>query len=306
MPIFSRREALRTALLSAGTGLLGCSPALRRNAEFSFCLNTGTINSQKLGLVKSMEIAAHAGYDVVEIWVRDLEAFLQTGAGTREIRRRAQDLGLTIANAIDFPRWIVDDPSERRAALEQARRSMALLAEIGCPRIAAPPVGATAEPKIDLLVAAERFAALLEIGAASGVAPQLEIWGFSVNLHTVGEALLIAAESGRPHAGILADVYHLYRGGSPFESLHYLPASSLQILHMNDYPAAPRRNDLTDTDRLQPGDGAAPWPIIMRLLREKTPIILSLELFRRDLWEQDPLQVAKTGLAKMKAAASTS
>lgn len=305
MQNLSRREALQTVLLSAGAGFLGCSPALQKKAEFTFCLNTSTINSQKLGLVESMEIAARAGYDAVEIWVRDLDAYLKTGGGTGEIRRRAQALGLTIENAIDFPRWIVDDPSERRAALEQARRSMALLAEIGCPRIAAPPVGATFEPKIDLFAAAERFAALLEIGEAVGVIPQLEIWGFSANLHTMGEALLIAAESGHPRAGILADVYHLYRGGSPFESLHYAPASSLQILHMNDYPAAVSRNALTDADRLLPGDGAAPWSIIMQLLRKKTPIILSLELFRRDLWEQDPLQVAETGLAKMKAAVSS-
>jgi hypothetical protein len=30
--------------------------------------------------------------------------------------------------------------------------------------------------------------------------------------------------------------------------------------------------------------------------------VLSLELFNRTYWEQDPLEVAKTGLAKMKAA----
>ena len=28
---------------------------------------------------------------------------------------------------------------------------------------------------------------------------------------------------------------------------------------------------------------------------------LSLELFNRDYWKQDPLEVAKTGLAKLKA-----
>jgi sugar phosphate isomerase/epimerase len=29
--------------------------------------------------------------------------------------------------------------------------------------------------------------------------------------------------------------------------------------------------------------------------------VLSLELFNRTYWEQDPLEVARTGLAKMKA-----
>ena len=31
-------------------------------------------------------------------------------------------------------------------------------------------------------------------------------------------------------------------------------------------------------------------------------IVLSLELFNRDYWKQDPREVATTGLAKMKAA----
>jgi hypothetical protein len=36
----------------------------------------------------------------------------------------------------------------------------------------------------------------------------------------------------------------------------------------------------------------------------KGPKILSLELFNREYWEQDPLQVAKTGLEKMKKVAA--
>jgi hypothetical protein len=32
--------------------------------------------------------------------------------------------------------------------------------------------------------------------------------------------------------------------------------------------------------------------------------MLSLELFNRKYWAEDPLEVAKTGLAKMKAAAA--
>ena len=34
--------------------------------------------------------------------------------------------------------------------------------------------------------------------------------------------------------------------------------------------------------------------------------VLSLELFNRDYWKQDPLQVARTGLEKMKAVVKAS
>jgi len=43
---------------------------------------------------------------------------------------------------------------------------------------------------------------------------------------------------------------------------------------------------------------------ILRLLRATgTQMVLSLELFNRKYWAQDALEVAKTGLAKMKAVA---
>jgi len=41
---------------------------------------------------------------------------------------------------------------------------------------------------------------------------------------------------------------------------------------------------------------------LQTLRRTGGQIVLSLELFNRTYWSQDPLSVAKTGLAKMKAA----
>jgi 2-keto-myo-inositol isomerase len=297
----SRRRALQAALVTCGAAFLHCRPSAEEKRTFRFCLNTSTIGGQNLGLSKSMDIAAQAGYDAIEIWMRDLDAFLKTGASLQDVRNRANELGLTIEDAVDFNRWIVDDESERAAALEQAKRNMAKLAEIGCPRMASPPVGATAQAGLDLFAAAERFAALAAVGEALGVMPQLEIWGFSANLHSLGEALLIASQSGNPHVGILADVYHLYRGGSPFEGLHFVPPSALQIFHVNDYPTSPAREQLKDGDRLMPGDGIAPWPTIVSLLREKnSPIIISLELFNPDFWKPNPMHAARLGLKKMK------
>jgi sugar phosphate isomerase/epimerase len=72
---------------------------------------------------------------------------------------------------------------------------------------------------------------------------------------------------------------------------------------MNDYPAEPPRSDIKDSNRVYPGDGIAPLDLILKDLSDKnSPIILSLELFRPALWDQDALEVAKTGLEKMKLA----
>lgn len=134
----------------------------------------------------------------------------------------------------------------------------------------------------------------------------VEVWGFSQSLTRLSEAAHVAIESGYERACVLADVFHLYKGGSDWHGLGLMRPSALPVLHMNDYPAAPPPEIITDADRVFPGDGAAPLVPILRLLRDNTAnsngqIVLSLELFREELYRQDPLTVARTGLNKMRA-----
>ena len=73
---------------------------------------------------------------------------------------------------------------------------------------------------------------------------------------------------------------------------------------MNDFPADPPREKIDDSYRVYPGDGIGPLPEMLRTLRDTGGLkVLSLELFNRQYWAQDPLEVAKTGLARMKATA---
>ena len=59
---------------------------------------------------------------------------------------------------------------------------------------------------------------------------------------------------------------------------------------------------IVDADRVYPGDGIAPLPDILASLREMNyQGFLSLELFNPTYWKRDPLEVAKTGLEKLKA-----
>ena len=57
--------------------------------------------------------------------------------------------------------------------------------------------------------------------------------------------------------------------------------------------------------RVYTGDGVAPLAQIMNIFREiGFSGALSLELFNRDYWAKDPLEVARTGLEKMKQTAA--
>ena len=268
-------------------------------ASFRYCLNTSTIRGQKLSLVEEIDIAAQAGYQAIEPWISEIEAYVRTGGLLPDLRKRISDCGLSVESAIGFAEWIVDDDARRAKGLEQARREMELVQQIGGKRIAAPAAGATHVSNIDYLKVAERYRALLAIGDHMGVVPQVEVWGFSKILNRLGQAVLVAVESGHPQACVLPDVYHLYKGGSDFHGLKLLSAAAVHVFHMNDYPANPPRQAINDSDRVYPGDGIAPLTDILRTLREiNFDGYLSIELFNPTYWQQDPLEVARGALKK--------
>ena len=305
-PSLTRRHFIATAGALAGTGLLEAQqvrPATAPAAGFRFCLNLSTIRGQNLDLVKELEIAAKAGYDAIEPWLGKLHEFVTKGGSLKDLRRRIGDLGLTVESAIGFATWIVDDEKQRAKGMEEAKRDMELLAEIGGKRIAASPAGANAAVALD--AAASRYRELLDLGKSVGVIPQIEMWGGHPAVGTVAKAVYIALQSGHPDACFLGDAYHTFKGGCDFSSFALLAGPALQVFHMNDYPAEPSREVLTDAHRVYPGDGIAPLAELLRtFLRNGAAPVLSLELFNKQYWALDPLEVAKTGLAKMRAVAA--
>jgi 2-keto-myo-inositol isomerase len=300
----NRRQAIQATSATAGLVFLG-SPGFAKEKKkagdkFRFSLNTSTIMGQKLGVEKYIDIAARAGYDCIELWVADLKAYLNNGGSLASLKKLLSDSRLPVVNAIGFAPWMTDDDEQRKAGFKQMREEMEMMATLGCPRIAAPSAGVSATAQLDMFKVGERFRDLIALGRETGVTPQLEFWGASRFFH-IGQALMASAVANDPGVRILADVYHLFRGNSGFDNLKMIDGSMIEIFHMNDYPGNIPRENQEDKDRVYPGDGIAPFKqIVTDLKNMKGPKILSLELFNREYWAQDPLQVAKTGLEKMK------
>jgi sugar phosphate isomerase/epimerase len=310
--LLSRRDWLTAAGATTGAALCATGAAVEKAPSAStvsgppavrYCLNMSTIRGQKLSVPDQVELAAKAGYGAIEPWMGELHAYVQSGGSAADLRKRIADQGLAVASAIGFAEWIVDDDQRRAAGLETAKKDMDLIASLGGTHIAAPPAGATKETNINLLAAAERYRALLELGESRGVIPQLEVWGFSTTLSKLGETALVALESQHSKACMLLDVYHLHKGGSGFSGLPLVAGSAMHCFHMNDYPADPPRATIKDADRVYPGDGVAPLTQLLRdLFATGFCGTLSLELFNPEYWKQDALLVARTGLEKMKEA----
>ena len=311
VPSMSRRQLLQT---SAGTVAIGMA-AVTSQSVFSsgpaplnpnavrYCLNMSTIQGEKVDVEEQVRIAAKAGYTGIELWLRDIQRFISGGGKLETLRKQIVDAGLTVESSIAFGQWLVDDNAARQKGLAECGRDMEMIRELGGRKIAAPPTGMTKEPGLDLDRAGERYHALLELGRTKECTPQIEVWGHSKNCYSLKQVLYICAAAAHPDACILPDVYHLYKGGSDFADVGMLAGTRVHTLHMNDYPDTPPRAEIKDEHRVYPGDGVAPIKQILRTMLENGfKGVLSLELFNRSYWQQDPNLVAATGLAKMKAA----
>jgi 2-keto-myo-inositol isomerase len=300
----NRREWLTSGAVIALGGMALREANLRAasaaaNQPFRFSLNMATIRGHNLKLEQEIEVAAKAGYNAFEPWMERIHRFVQEGGSLKDLRQRLKDLNLSVENAIGFPAWCVDDETKRAQGFEQTKKDMDLLAQLGSPRIAAPPAGVNQKLEVERM--AERYRQLLELGDQIGVVPVLEFWGRHVALGKLSTATAVALECGHPKASVLADVFHMYRGGSPFDGLRLLGPQALQVLHMNDYPAEPPLDKINDSHRIFPGDGIAPFGEILRNLRSVGAVpVLSLELFNQEYYKRDALEVAREGLQKMK------
>ena len=296
--MLARREFMEIGVMSAMAGCIGVKCGCARK----FALNASTLRGYSLPLIDQVRAVAAAGFAGFEPWLKDIRA-AKEGGTLGDVRRVAADGGVSFVNGIAFGQWVSPDPAVRSAGLEETRRDMALLAELGCPMIAASMFGVQkpGSPILAKEAIAERYAAVLDLGKAMGVRPLLEYWGHSVNLSRLEDALDVLKMLGRPDAAILADVYHTYRGGGDFAAYRRLSASLLPVLHVNDYPAAPARDRLSDPDRVWPGDGIAPWAdIFANLDAAGADPWLSIELFNPAYWRTTPVDTLRVGMEKMK------
>lgn len=302
----SRRDFLKTGGILSAAGLFsGCSTSEnstnKNEAVFSYCLNTSTISGQEPGLIKSIEIAAEAGYDGIELWVRDVKAYLDVGNSAPELKQFIEKKGLRVENAIGFAPWLAQGEDKKEKGFAQMEEEMKMMASIGCLRIAAAPAGVSADQPLDLFEAGRRYHDLIDIGKHLGIMPQLEFWGASPSLYHFSQVMMVAAAANHPDVHLLPDVYHLFRGGSGFQAIKMLSGHVIEIFHMNDYVDTIPREKQQDKDRVYPGEGVAPLhQILTDLYQSGGKKVLSVELFNEAYWEEDPLVVAQTAIQKIK------
>jgi len=276
-------------------------PQRPANEPFGYCLNTSTIRGNQLDIVRVVDAAAKAGFHAIEPWITELDAYTKGGGSLKNLGRHIADAGLTVENAIAFNSFLNDDAAERAAGMERLKADMDKVAQIGGTRIAAPP-GRAQGAAVSLDNAAKYYREALEMGEKMGVQPLLELWGTHPVLGPLRNGIYVTTAAGRADASLLLDVFHLYKSGTPFTSLKQINGAALHVIHINDYPQAADSSTLNDGNRVYPGDGVAPFPQILRDLRDNGfRGCFSLELFNREYWAKSADENLKTGLDKIRA-----
>lgn len=308
----TRRQMLRNsglALAATGlTGMIACnntkeSPRNKIETKgkrpFRVSLNTSTIRGYKLPVEQQIDLCAEAGYEGVELWVSDVEAYIKQGGTPETLATQIKGHGLILENMIAFSTWIADDPARREEGIRKIRQDMELTARLGGKYIAAPVQGIQTIDRNKLPEYADRYREILQIGDQTTVTPILELWGAGA-LNQLSDTAAITIGTGHPKATMLLDFYHLYRGGNSFDSLRQINGATLPVFHINDYPGSPDRTTLTDADRVFPATGSCPFNKVLPLLHETGfHGSLSLELFNKVYWEtMDVKTVLKEGYEK--------
>ncbi|MEP0134492.1 MAG: sugar phosphate isomerase/epimerase family protein [Eudoraea sp.] len=258
--------------------------SLKKILPIRISLNTSTLLHYKLDVDVQIDMVADAGFDGVELWMRDIKAYLEKGGTSEQLKRKLEERGLILENIIGFSKWCSDDPEERKKAMEQLREEMMIIAQMGGKFIAAPVQGLKSLDSTKFDEYSERYNAILELGDETGVTPILELWGMGA-LNKVADCARIVIATGHPKATMLLDFYHVYRGGNDWDTVDILNGKKLPVIHINDYPSSPAYELLKDSDRVLPGEGVCPFNVVIpKLYNAGFRGGFSVELFNKEYW----------------------
>jgi sugar phosphate isomerase/epimerase len=263
--------------------------------DFLYGLNTSTI--QPAGLLDKIRIAREVGYDAIELWVTDVEAYLAAGQPLSDVQHALDDAGLVRPSMIFLKGWCESDPKLRAEGLDTCRRRLEIAQQLEVQRmVAGPPPGKASIPQVT-----EAYGRLLEISLEYEVPASIEFLGFVESINTLDAAWAICQGVNHPDATLTNDAWHLFRGGSDLATVNEIPPERVSVVHWDDAPRHVERTKQTDADRVMPGDGILDLHGLAQQLKSTGYCgVLSLELFHRGYWEQDPREVARIGLEKMR------
>jgi 2-keto-myo-inositol isomerase len=250
-------------------------------------------------LPEDIAAASAAGFRALEIWAAKMDTYL-AGQPVEELKSLFDQAALRPAsiNSIEF---ITFRPPAEYATIKARCQELCELAQaLGCDKIVVvpspTPVGISWGEIRDESVHVLRE--LSEIAAPYGVQLAFEFLGFGwCSVRTLAQCWEIVRETDRANVGLVIDTCHFYAGRSKLHTIEQLDPLKILIFHINDVEKRPL-DTIEDAHRLLPGEGVIPLDdILIRLRQIGFDGLCSIELFRPEYWERDPVELATAARA---------
>jgi 2-keto-myo-inositol isomerase len=252
--------------------------------------------TMRADLATDLRVAEAAGFEFVEIWASKLRDFLKhhSSSDLRDLfaKHNLKPLSINSIEHITFR-----NPSDYEAIKQQSEELSRIASEIECPYIVVvpgriPEGGATRVEVVDESVRV--LDELCDIAARQNTSLAFEFLGQTdCTVQTLDLAHEIVRTANRTNLGLVIDSFHFYAGGSKVEMIEALDQRLIAVFHINDAEDRPRET-LNDSHRLFPGLGILPLrALISAFNRIGYDRVASIEIFRPQYWDMDPLEVAK-------------
>lgn len=251
--------------------------------------------TMKADLATDIRVAHTAGFDFVEIWAAKLRTFLRTKSAA-DLRKLFDENALEPLSINSIEHVTFRTPAEFEAIKAECEELSLLAAELRCPYIVVVP-GRLPEqaPSLEEIIdeSVRGLTELSDIAGRHGIGLGFEFLGQTdCSVQTLELADEIVRRVDRPNVGLVIDSFHFYAGGSTFDMIEGIAPESLFIFHINDAENLPREQ-LRDSHRLLPGLGILPLAEMFEgFKRIGYDRVASVEIFRPEYWESDPLKLA--------------
>lgn len=181
---------------------------------------------------RRVEAAADAGYKGVGLIHADLQATREQ-IGLKEMRRILDANGMPHVELEFITHWF--SSGELRTASDKVRRELFEAAEaLGARDVKiAPEFDAKG---INLPHMTESFAKICRDAARYGTSIALEVMPFS-NVSTLETARALVEGAAQPNGGLLLDIWHIGRGGIPYEAVAKVPRQYVVSVELDDADA---------------------------------------------------------------------
>ena len=237
------------------------------------------------------DAAVAGGFSAITLYPTHVRRARAAGLSFADMRSALNDRGLSLADLDPLLNWMPGDdfPNDLNAT-ESEHYEVA--EALGARSLN---VAQAFRPTVAIDEAAEALAGVCDRAWEHGLLITLEYLPWA-GIPDAATALAIVERVERPNATLMIDTWHTFRGPTTEAQLRALPGNRIGSVQINDAPAQPTGDLLTETTtaRLLPGDGAIPLTRWIRLLDEigsHAPI--GVEVFSRVLDALPPSEVGR-------------